>query len=211
MVGGIKQDRMGLTKRTQEVLSFVESYMAQHGRSPTAAEIATGIGITSTGTVNRYVKSLVDSGFIKTEPNRRRNIRLLTLDNALDEFSLPLLGNIAAGGPIEAVEQNERLNVASMVVGPNRFALQVRGDSMVGDNICDGDYVICESCQQAGCGAIVVALVDREEVTLKRIEDNSDGTLSLVPSNPTMHPMVYDRGRVEVQGRYLGLLRFTVG
>ena len=211
---------MKLTRQQSATYRFVKQYMDIHGISPTATEIAEGIGLDpkSTGVVHRYLSALKEYGYITRESNKRRNICLVSreYDLAINDgrarpLSLPIYGAIAAGRPIEAIDnalddEDNHLDLTK-IMGPNRFALHVRGDSMIGDNICDGDYVICESCREAGNGEIVVVLIDREEVTLKRLQRNACGTISLVPSNPSLDAMVYEASRVNVQGRYVGLLR----
>ena len=124
-----------------------------------------------------------------------------------DEDCLPLIGKIAAGQPIEAIETHESINLNTMFIGKNRYLLRVSGDSMIGDNICDGDYIICEQCDTARDGIIVVALIDQQEATLKRIFRNENGTVTLVPSNPELSPMVYPADRVTIQGSFIGLFR----
>ena len=200
-----------LTKKQMMTLQFIRQYFSTHHLSPTAAEVAQGIGIKSTGVVYRYLKALADLGKIELVPNKRRNIRLVGFDvPEEDGFALPVMGSIAAGSPIEAVaslRENAPVLDFKSIVGGNRFALKVKGDSMIGDNICDGDYVICEHCQELKNGQIMVVLVDNEEVTLKRLQKNTDGSVSLIPSNPSMNAMVFESSRVSIQGRYVGLLR----
>lgn len=194
-----------LTAKQHQTYQFIRKYMLEHNLAPTEAEIAEGIGIKSRGVVHRYVTALADHGMIEVLPGRRRNIRLLDEGDNSDG-GLPILGKIAAGQPIEAIDQQKTLNIGHHLLGAKRFVLEVKGDSMLGDNICDGDYIICEQRDSAGKNDIVVALVD-EEATLKRWQKNSDGTVSLIPSNPNFSPMVYPEEQVLIQGVYLGLLR----
>jgi len=194
-----------LTAKQYETYHFIRQYIREFGYAPTEAEIAEGIGIKSRGVVHRYVSALAEEGFITIEPGHRRNIMVTNL--AESSTGLPILGNIAAGSPIEAIEDRRFFDISETIVKPNRFLLEVKGDSMIGDNICNGDYVICKSANTADEGVIVVALVDNQEVTLKRIKCNKDGTVLLVPSNPKMLPMKYPADQVKIQGVYLGLLR----
>ncbi len=194
-----------LTVSEQKTYQFVKDYLGNNQHPPTTAEIARGIGIVSRGVVHRYLKALQAKGYIKLTPNRHRNIILIEHR----EGSIPLMGCIAAGNPIEAVEDNETIDVASMFIGKNRFALRVKGDSMIDEGIHDGDIIICESAVTADDGQIVVALIDQQEATLKRLYHNNDRTLSLLPSNPQHKPQIYSSDRVEVQGIYVGLLRVT--
>ena len=193
-----------LTLSQRKTYAFIQRFFSEHNYAPTAAEIAQGIGITSRGVVHRYLKGLVQADLIRLLPKRHRNIELLT---APVERSLPLVGAIAAGQPIEAIEQQETIDLASIFLGEHRYALKVKGDSMVDEGIFDGDVVVCERTQTAENGQIVVALIDHEEATLKRFFHNKDESVTLVPANSSHHPMIYSGDRVEVQGIYVGLLR----
>ena len=199
-----------LTLAQQKTEAFIRQFIKKNGYSPTASEIAGGIGIKSRGVVHRYLKALAEAGRITLMPKRHRNIRLLDSANSvLDSLGvLPLLGTIAAGRPIVAVLQKDHLDLARVFSGMNRYALQVEGDSMIDEGIFDGDLVICEKADMAENGQIVVALVDQEEATLKRLQRNNDGTVTLCPANSTLQPMVYDAERITIQGIYLGLVRY---
>ena len=194
-----------LTLSQHRTYHFIRDYIQNNGYAPTTAEIADGIGIKSRGVVHRYIQAIVEAGMLELTPNKRRNLRL-TLDT--HPTSIPIIGRIAAGSPIEAITESRMLNVTDSLIGPDRFILEVKGDSMIGDNICDKDYIICEKRETARDGEIVVALIDRQEATLKRLQRNfEDKTVTLIPSNPALSPMVYEPDRVQVQGIYLGLLR----
>lgn len=197
-----------LTRAQQKTEDFIRKFFKEEGYAPTASEIAEGIGIKSRGVVHRYLKALVGAGRIALTPKRHRNIRLLDPVSELSfGASLPLVGAIAAGQPIEAVPQQESIDVANIFVGPNRYALTVKGDSMIDEGIFDGDIVICEKSDSANDGQIVVALIDQEEATLKRLQRNTDATITLHPANPTLKPMIYQSDRVMIQGIYIGLIR----
>lgn len=195
------------TKREKDTLDFVKHYMSTHdGMAPTAAEIAQGIGIRSRGVVYRYLEALEAKGLIKLLKNRRsRNIEL-THD---PRKTIPLVGTIAAGKPIEAIVENEVVHVADFLLGDDRYALKVKGDSMIEEGIFDGDIVICKPRRSADNGEIVVALVDKEFATLKRLLSNQDGTITLLPANATHSPQNYECGRVDIQGVFIGLVRFS--
>jgi repressor LexA len=122
-------------------------------------------------------------------------------------YSLPLLGRIAAGQPIEAIPNHDRIDLAEFFVGENRFVLRVQGDSMLEAGILDGDMVVVEQCDHASDGDIVVALIDREEATLKTLRHHSDGSVMLIPANSQMTPMIYPAERVAIQGVVVGQLR----
>lgn len=199
-----------LTAKQQQTYQFIRKYFLEYGLAPTEAEIATGIGISSRGVVHRYVTALAEQGLLEITAGRRRNIRLLVDESANDgDGGLPVIGRIAAGQPIEAIDQQKTLNISHQLLGPKRFILEVKGDSMIGDNICNGDYIICEQRDQIGKNDIVIALVDGQEATLKRWQSNDDGSVTLIPSNPRFSPMVYPAERVMIQGVYLGLLRLN--
>lgn len=198
-----------LTLSQRKTEAFIRKFFKEHGYAPTASEIAEGIGIKSRGVVHRYLKALAQAGRIALTPKRHRNIRLLEpVTEILEGLNpLPLLGSIAAGRPIEAIPQHENVDVANIFIGPNRYALKVKGDSMVDEGILDGDVVICERRDSADNGQIAVALVDHEEATLKRIQHNPDSTITLHPANSKLKPMVYPADRVTIQGIYIGLIR----
>jgi len=199
-----------ITRSQRKTLEFIKSFLQQNEYSPTTSEIAKGIGIKSRGVVYRYLKALAEEGFIRLIPKRHRNIELLSKPSSTgnhDVGCLPLVGAIAAGRPIEAIPQQESVDVASIFLGPKRYALRVKGDSMIEEGIFDGDIVVCESTDHARNGQIVVALVDNEEATLKHYYQNQDNTVTLRPANERLQPMTFSRNRVEVQGIYVGLLR----
>ncbi len=124
-----------------------------------------------------------------------------------NHFHLPIIGKIAAGNPIEPLQTSQVLDLTDLMLGPNRFVLEVIGDSMSGDNIQQGDYIICERCETAKDGEIVVALINDSDSTLKRLQKNLDNTITLLPSNPKHMPVTYPAQQVKIQGVFLGLIR----
>jgi len=196
-----------LTLAQRRTFEFIKQFMAAHDYAPTAAEIAQGIGINSRGVVHRNLKALAKAGCIQLTPNRHRNIRLLTTNMASPKSLLPLLGEIAAGQPIEAVEQHEAIDVANIFLGDERFALRVKGDSMIDEGIFDGDLVVCTRAEQAQNGQIVVALIDQHEATLKRFQRGPSDMITLHPANANHQAQVYPSHKVQIQGLYIGLLR----
>jgi repressor LexA len=193
-----------LSQSQHKTLHIIQDYITANGFSPTISEILTGLNIKSRSLVQRNLQALQLAGFIKLLPKRRRNIELLNEEEA----GLPLVGRIAAGQPIEAISMPEIINIPSLLLGHDRYLLEIKGDSMIGDNICDGDLIVCQSSNTAKSGEIVVCLIDQEAATLKRIHhDKANNTVSLIPSNPALVPMEYQAGRVTIQGIYLGLLR----
>ncbi len=187
-----------LTPTQDRALTFIRRYLNRRGYAPSLIEIAEGIGITSKGTAHRHVQALADAGRIRLLPGRKRGIELVDEDE-IAKSSLPLLGRIAAGQPIEAIAGQDRLDLNDLL-GPNRYALQVRGDSMIGAGILDGDLVIIDRCDTADNGAIVVALIDDQEATLKRLKRFKNGRIKLIAENPEIAPLTYAAKRVRIQG-----------
>jgi repressor LexA len=198
-----------LTERQQTTLEFIRNYYRQHGCAPKLTEIAAGIGIQSKGVVHRYLQAIAEQGMIELLPGRHRGIRLTEdfTELSATDFTLPLLGKIAAGQPIEAIPDQTSVNLADFFMGPNRFVLKVQGDSMIEAGILDGDMVVVEQRDYADDGDIVVALIDNDEATLKFLQKNTDETITLVPANQTMPPMIYSAKRVQIQGVVVGQMR----
>lgn len=190
----------------KRILNFIRAFIQQHGHSPTLVEIGQAMEIKSKGTVHRYVQALKQKGVLEQTERGWRGIRLAD-DPATHSTTLRLVGRIAAGHPIEAIEDQEEIDLHEMFVGDNRYALEVKGESMIGAGILDGDIVIIESQDTAQYGDIVVALIDEQEATLKRYRRYADGRIELAPENPDMKPMVYDANRVRIQGLLVGQLR----
>lgn len=196
---------MTLTDNQRTVLTFIQRYVAVHNVSPKLQEIAEGIGINSRGVAHRYVQALADADFITIDKGKHRGIRLLN-DNP-QQNTLPLLGNIAAGKPIEAIAGEDEINLVDFF-GRNNFAIRVQGNSMINIGILDGDIVVIEFRETANDGDIVVALIDEEESTLKRFKRTRQGRfIQLIPENADMETMVYEANRVRIQGVLVGQLR----
>lgn len=194
-----------LSPRQLQAYRFIQTYTLRQGHAPLLSEIAAGLGIRSKGVVHRYLQALAREGLIELQPGRHRGIRLLTAD--LSELRLPLLGRIAAGLPIEAIPDLDEINLADFFTGPDRFVLRVDGDSMIEAGILNGDMVVVEKRDWAKDHEIVVALIDNEEATLKRLRNNHDGSVTLIPANSAMPPMVYSAERVRIQGVVVGQMR----
>ena len=198
-----------LTDRQQATYQFIRNYHLRHGYAPKLTEIASGIGISSKGVVHRYLKAIAKEGLIDLLPGRHRGIRLAgdCPENPATELTLPLVGKIAAGQPIEAIPNHDTFNLTAFFLGPNRFVLKVQGHSMIEAGILDGDMVIIEQQNYARDGDIVVALIDKDEATLKYLQQNKDGTVTLLPANQTMQPMNYLAERIQIQGVAVGQMR----
>jgi len=198
---------LDLTEKQNIVLDFIQHYVVTHGVSPKLHEIADGIGIQSCGVAHRYVQALRDAGFIESESGKHRGIRLLKTDKQRARSSLPMLGKIAAGKPIEAIPGEDEIDLSDFF-GSHNFAVRVQGDSMIEAGIMDGDTVIIKFCETASDGDIVIALIDETETTLKRFKRSNKGRfIKLIPANKDMEPMVYEAERVRIQGVLIGQIR----
>ena len=215
---------MPLTKRQYRVLVFLDSFVRRNGYCPSYDEVRKALGLASLATVHKHMNTLQRKGYIRRDPNRSRSIEVIDRRpmieaNALraesesetgpvkNARSLPLLGRIAAGRPVEAFANREVLSLQELVGNKNVYVLQVKGDSMIEDHICDGDYVVVESTNRADNGDTVVALVEGNEATLKRFYRERDGRLRLQPANSSMAPIFMETGELEIQGRVIGVLR----
>tara|TARA_B100000029_G_scaffold466230_1_gene501573 strand:+ start:76 stop:684 length:609 start_codon:yes stop_codon:yes gene_type:complete len=198
-----------LTTSEKKTLKFIQKYCIENGYSPTLTEIAKGIGIKSKGVVHRYIKTLESLNLISIASHRKRGIclNLEAYENQSVAPIIPLLGRIAAGQPIEAIEGREEINLADFIMNPDRFALQVSGDSMIEAGILDGDTVIIKHQNTAENGDIIVALIDGLEATLKRLKKLPDGMILLIPENKLMEGIIYEAERIQIQGVVVGQLR----
>jgi repressor LexA len=198
-----------LTSRQHTTYQFIRDYCLRRGYAPKLIEIADGIGIRSKGVVHRHLKEIAQEGLIDLIPGRHRGIRLTGehLENNSTGLTLPLIGKIAAGQPIEAIPDNNEIDLTAFFMGPNRFVLKVQGDSMIEAGILDGDMVIVEQRDRARNGEIVVALIDKDEATLKYLQQNKDGTITLIPANRLMQSMQFSSDRIQVQGVVVGQMR----
>ena len=194
---------MTLTKRQKEVLDYLVGFETKHGYAPSFEEIGKGMKLTSLATVHKHVTTLEKKGFIRRGYNQSRSIEIVQLPKPVKEQvierkiqELPLVGRIAAGLPLEAVEERETLSLGDFARGGNSFVLQVKGTSMV-----------CEQTQVANAGDIVVALVGGEEATLKRFYREGPGKIRLQPANAEMAPMIFPSNDIKIQGRVIGVLR----
>lgn len=205
---------MTLTKRQKEVLNYLVGFMNKNGYSPSFEEIAHALKLTSLATVHKHLSTLEKKGFIRRGYNQSRSIEVTQLPKPVREeildrhvVELPLAGRIAAGRPVEAVEDRATISLADFARGQNTFVLQVKGESMRDDHILDGDYIVVEQTQVANPGEIVVALVGEDEATVKRFYREPGGKVRLQPANPAIAPIVLPGSEVKVQGRVVGVLR----
>lgn len=195
-----------VTPTQLKVYEFIQQYINEKEYSPSLEEIARGIGISpnSISLISRSIHALVQAGRLKFHKKGYRNIQIA---DAQENMALPIMGRIAAGTPIEAIEDKRHLDFGALFKGNNHFVLEVKGDSMIEEGIFDGDYVICRQAPKAYEGEIVVALIDLQEATLKRISYQIKDRITLIPANPHLKPKAYLAHRVQVQGVFVGLVR----
>lgn len=200
---------MNLTPRQLDVIVAIRNFRHLHGYSPTMQELADQLG-TSKVTIFEHVGALEKKRALRRDKHKARSLEIVA-DVLPDEerpTKLPLLGNIAAGSPILAIENREEVDLEQLFSARNGvYVLRVRGDSMIEDHLCDGDYVVIERRESAKNGEQVVALLDSGEATLKRFYKESGNRVRLQPANSTMEPRVVHADQVKVQGVVIGVLR----
>jgi repressor LexA len=199
---------MALTKRQREIYDHISEFVREKGYSPSLEEIAAHFGLSSVATVHKHVQHLVDKGLLRKAWNRSRSLEPVEAAGGDHLVTLPLVGTVAAGYPIEAIEDNESVVVPQEMAGrPGQsFVLRVQGDSMIDDQIRSGDLVVCEQRQEARNGETVVALIDGSDATLKRFYQNGS-QVTLVPANEKMQPIEVPAESVMIRGVVRGLLR----
>jgi len=198
---------MSLTPRQRQILEFITRFLEKHGYAPSLVEIGAAFGLSSPATVHKHLSALEARGRIRRSRGRRRFVELVPDEGRSREVVLPVLGTVAAGRPIEAVEERETLAVpAFMVRREKSYVLRVAGDSMIDEQIRDGDYIVVEGRTEASDGETVVALLEDREVSLKKFY-REKGNVRLQPANPRMPPLVVPGKSVKIQGVVTGLLR----
>ena len=198
-----------LTERQRDVLGFISRRIEDDGVAPTLQEIADAFGFRSTASAQKHVAHLERKGFLQREKHQKRGLVLpqTSTDSVAAAAELPLFGVVAAGAPIESIPDDEQVSVpVDFLRGGDHYVLRVRGDSMIGDGVHDGDLVVVQRVENAPDGEMVVALVG-DEVTLKRIYREGSSTVRLQPANPSMPTMIAPAAEVRVQGVVVGLLR----
>jgi repressor LexA len=197
-----------LTKRQREILDYLNEFIQQHGYAPSLEEIGRRFGLSSLATVHKHMTNLESKGFIKRSWNRSRSVELLPGRTGSRSVDLPLLGYVAAGHPIEAIATSETIAVPESLVDSRRdtYVLRVRGDSMIDEQIRDGDWVVVEDRKTANNGEMVVALLHGSDATLKTFFRDA-GRIRLQPANPTMQPIFADPQDVQIQGVVVGVMR----
>jgi repressor LexA len=205
---------MALTRRQKEVLDAIAGLIEENGYSPSYEELAQRLNLASLATVHKHITALAAKNYVKRGVNQSRSLEMGTKyvhqqrrrhDNAVLE--IPLAGRIAAGRPVEAIEQRATLSFADFAGNPGTFALEVRGDSMIDDHICDGDMILLEPTTEVRDGEIVVALVGGSETTLKRFYREGTDSVRLQPANTALQPIIVPAAEIQIQGRLLAVLR----
>lgn len=206
---------MALTKRQKEVLDAISSFVEEHRYSPSFEELAEKLGLASLATVHKHILALEAKHYLKRGFNQSRSIEVMPRyyeeqrrfeQRKKAPEQIPLLGRIAAGSPVESFPSQDSINFSDFSDNPDTYALQVRGESMIEDHICSGDYVLVQKTDRVRDGEIVVALVDGSDTTLKRFYDEGEA-VRLQPANSQMDPIRVPKKSVQVQGRVLAVLR----
>lgn len=226
-----------LTKKQRDLLLFIHERLQENGVAPSFEEMKNALNLKSKSGIHRLISALEERNFIRRLPHRARALEIIRLPDSEDSapaprdnlfkadfradsgkavqeaapdpntVDIPLHGRIAAGTPIEALEQFENIPVpASMIGGGSHYALEIDGDSMIEAGILDGDTIVIQRCDTAENGAVVVALIDEQEATLKTLYKKGPD-VALEPSNKDYQTQVYPADRVRIQGRLVGLLR----
>ncbi len=200
---------MPLTKRQREILNYLTLYSEQNGYAPSFEEIAEKFSYSSLATVHEHLSNLERKGFIKRAYNESRAIEILPSDITPKAIELPLLGAVAAGVPIEAIMHQESIAVPDSFVqrGGNHYVLKVRGNSMIEEQIRDGDFVVVNERQRADNGEMVIAMLHGTSATVKKFYREKDGRIRLQPANETMEPLYVHENDITIQGIVVGVMR----
>lgn len=195
-----------LTKRQKQIYDFVRDHIQEHGYAPTLKEIGDEFGLSSPATVYKHVEQLVQKGYLRKAAHQGRGLELVDPE-PVRTVEVPLLGQVSAGRPIEAVADPEMVNLPPDLVGSHpTYVLRVRGNSMIDEHVRDGDFVVVEDRSAARNGETVIALLDGDGLTMKRFF--RDGPyVRLQPSNPALEPIYVSEERLRIQGIVLGVLR----
>jgi repressor LexA len=198
-----------LTKRQKEILDYLGAFIEARGYAPSFEEIAEAFGYASLATVHEHLSNLERKGYLRKSYNESRSLELTRPDAGAPSIELPLLGAVAAGLPIEAIAHEETLAVPPDMVSRRRdnYVLRVEGNSMIEEQIRDGDYIVVQAQESAEDGQMVVALVGGESATVKKLYREAGGRIRLQPANPTMEPIFVDARDLRVQGIVVGVIR----
>jgi len=200
---------MTLTRRQKQILDYVENYIGEHGYAPSFEEIATHFSFNSLATVHEHLTNLERKGYIRRAHNESRAIEVIPRPGQTGAMELPLLGQVAAGAPIEAVTTPEAISVPNDLI-PRRgssYVLRVRGESMIDEHIADGDFVVVHSRDNAQNGEMVVALIEGTSATVKRFYREPGGWIRLQPANENVPPIRAHEDDILIQGVVVGVIR----
>ena len=197
---------MNLTRRQKEIFDFLKQQIQKNGYAPSIAEIGKHFGLNSPATIHKHLSHLQEKGLIRKQDNLSRSIEIASEENENSSNEYPFLGYIAAGKPIEVLENREVTSLFPDPMDKDVYVLKVKGDSMIEDHIKDGDFVIVEQRSSANNGETVVALLDNERATLKRFYREKDH-VRLQPANTTMQALILKEGDFKIQGVVIGVLR----
>lgn len=208
---------MALTAKQKRLLDYIADYIDERGYSPSYDEMKQAMELSSVATIHKHVEALEERRYLRRTFNHSRSIDVTPAYAAArrrergghdaSTAEVPLAGRIAAGAPVEAIPDHETLAFAEFTGKGDAFALQVRGESMIEDHICDGDFVLVEKVTEVRNGDIVVALVGGMEATLKRFYKERDGSIRLQPANRTMEPILVQPDQLQIQGRVISVMR----
>lgn len=200
---------MPLTKRQKEILDYLAAFIEEHGYAPSFEEIAEAFSYSSLATVHEHLSNLERKGYIRKSYNESRSLELVSRQSTQAAIELPLLGSVAAGLPIEAIESHETLAVPPDMVRRKKdnYVLRVEGNSMIEEQIRDGDYIVVQSQEVAEDGQMVVALVGGDAATVKKLYREPGNRIRLQPANATMAPIVVSANDVRIQGVVVGVIR----
>ena len=197
-----------LTKRQEEIYQFLLEHFEEFDYPPSLDELCASLGMSSRGSLHKHIQALINAGLVEPMSGKQRGVRLTRAD--VENDTLPFLGKIAAGNPLEAIENPERIHVPEFLQSNGQcYVLKITGDSMIEAGILDGDMVVIEKCHTAKNDDIVVALIDNYEATLKRYE-NAGAITILHPANGGMKSFVFESNRVTIQGKVVGQMRSYV-
>lgn len=200
---------MPLTKRQKEILDHIGAFIEERGYAPSFEEIAEHFGYSSLATVHEHLSNLERKGYIRKSYNESRSVELVSQESTAPAIELPLLGAVAAGLPIEVMEERETLAVPPDMIRRRKdnYVLRVEGNSMIEEQIRDGDYIVVQAQENAEDGQMVVALVGGDSATVKKLYREAGNRIRLQPANPTMVPIVVDASEVRIQGVVVGVIR----
>ncbi|MGH7670221.1 MAG: transcriptional repressor LexA [Gemmatimonadaceae bacterium] len=200
---------MPLTKRQREILNYLTAHTEHHGYAPSFEEIAEQFHFSSLATVHEHLSNLERKGYIRRTYNESRAIEILPSEAVGRALELPLLGAVAAGVPIEALDHDETITVPETLVrrSGDHYVLKVRGNSMIDEQICDGDFVIVNERPRADNGETVIALIDGTAATVKKFYRERDGRVRLQPANESMAPIYVNENDIRIQGVVVGVMR----